>query len=64
MMTDSRSILARLQREGWEPIRIRGSHHVLRQPATGAIVIVPHPKMDRPIGTVRNIHRAAGWFVA
>ena len=64
MMTDSRSILARLKREGWELIRTRGSHHVLRVPITGAIVVVPHPKNDLPIGSVRNIYRAAGWPMA
>ncbi len=64
MMTDSRSILARLKREGWELIRTRGSHHVLRDPITGAIVVVPHPKKDLPIGSVSNIYRAAGWPMA
>ena len=62
MVTDSRSILARLTREGWILVRIKGSHHVFRRPATPAIVVIPHPRKDLPIGTVRRIHRDAGWL--
>lgn len=61
MLTDSRSILARLLREGWNIERIKGSHQVLRHPASPMAIVVPHPKKDLPIGTVRNIYRNAGW---
>ena len=61
MLTDSRSILARLQREGWSVVRTRGSHQILRHPTLRTTVVVPHPKKDIPLGTVRAIYRAAGW---
>jgi len=58
---NSRKIIARLTREGWEPVSSRGSHHKLRHPEHGAIV-VPHPKKDLPLGTARAIARQAGWL--
>ena len=61
MLTDSRLILARLQREGWSVVRIKGSHRILRHPITRSTVVVPHPEKDLPIGTARDIYRAAGW---
>lgn len=61
MLTDSRLILSRLKREGWELVRTRGSHHIFRHATSGALVVVPHPEKDLPVGTVRNIYRAAGW---
>lgn len=59
---DSRKILARLKREGWQPVGTRGSHHKLRHPVTGKTIIVPHPKKDLPEGTARNIAKQAGWL--
>ncbi|RYC32204.1 type II toxin-antitoxin system HicA family toxin [Lichenibacterium minor] len=64
MLMDSRLIVSRLQREGWELIRTRGSHHVFRRPGCADLVVVPHPRKDFPVGTARNIHRAAGRPVA
>ena len=61
MLTDSRLILARLQREGWSVMRSKGSHHILRHPTVATIVVLPHPRKDLPVGTVRSIYRAAGW---
>jgi predicted RNA binding protein YcfA (HicA-like mRNA interferase family) len=60
MERDSRKIIQRLVSEGFEPISVRGSHHKLRK--GGVTVIVPHPKRDLPLGTVRNIARIAGWL--
>ena len=61
MLTDSRAILTRLAREGWTVERIKGSHRVLRHPGFRTTVVVPHPRKDLPIGTVRSIYRQAGW---
>ncbi len=61
MLTDSKAILRRLNREGWVVTRIAGSHHICRHAGGGKIVIVPHPKKDLPLGTVKNIYRQAGW---
>lgn len=58
--TNSRRLIARLQRDGFELTGVRGSHHKFRK---GTIVlVVPHPKKDLPVGTVRAIYRQAGWI--
>ena len=59
---NSRSILRRLEREGWVVVSIQGSHHKLTRPDRSYPIIVPHPRKDLPIGTARAIARAAGWL--
>ncbi|MBZ0228300.1 MAG: type II toxin-antitoxin system HicA family toxin [Bauldia sp.] len=49
-MSSSRDIRKRLEREGWSLERIRGSHHVFRNPKTGAVIVLPHPKKDLGMG--------------
>jgi predicted RNA binding protein YcfA (HicA-like mRNA interferase family) len=61
MLTNSRDIIRRLESEGWLHVRTKGSHSQFRHPVTGAMITVPHPKKDLPIGTVRAIYKAAGW---
>jgi predicted RNA binding protein YcfA (HicA-like mRNA interferase family) len=61
MLRDSRDIVRRLEREGFELISIAGSHHKFIHRVLGRRVIVPHPKRDLPVGTVRAIYRDAGW---
>ncbi len=61
MLTDSRDIIRRLEREGWVRVRVKGSHHQYKNPATGRRTTVTHPRKDMPIGTVRAIYEDAGW---
>lgn len=61
MLTNSRDIKRRLEREGWVLQRVRGSHNVFRDPRTGIIIVLPHPKKDLGIGLVRAIYKQAGW---
>lgn len=61
MLTDSRDIIRRLERDGFVLKSIRGSHHKFVHEATKRMTIVVHPKRDIPIGTVRAIYKAAGW---
>jgi predicted RNA binding protein YcfA (HicA-like mRNA interferase family) len=61
MLTASRDIKRRLERNGWILVRIRGSHHVFRHPTAGATIVLPHPKKDLGIGLTRAIYRQAGW---
>jgi predicted RNA binding protein YcfA (HicA-like mRNA interferase family) len=61
MLRDSRDIIRRLQQEGYEEKSIRGSHHKYVHPTSHRVVIVPHPRKDIPVGTVRSIYRDAGW---
>jgi predicted RNA binding protein YcfA (HicA-like mRNA interferase family) len=61
MLRDSRDIIRRLERDGFRLLSISGSHHKYVHRALGRRVIVPHPKRDLPVGTVRAIYRDAGW---
>ncbi|HEX2553681.1 MAG TPA: type II toxin-antitoxin system HicA family toxin [Microvirga sp.] len=61
MLTDSRDIKRRLERDGFELVSVRGSHHKYRHKETGRVVILPHPRRDIPIGTVKSLYRQAGW---
>lgn len=58
--TNSRKIIKRLEKEGFELVTVRGSHHKYRKGAT--VLVVPHPKKDLPLGTARAIAKAAGWI--
>jgi predicted RNA binding protein YcfA (HicA-like mRNA interferase family) len=60
MEKNSKAIIARLLREGFEKVSQTGSHVKLRK--EGRTVIVPHPKRDLPTGTARNIAKQAGWI--
>lgn len=58
---DSGEVIARLRRDGWILVHVRGSHHQFKHPEKPGRVTLPHPKRDLPIGTLRNIFRQAGW---
>jgi predicted RNA binding protein YcfA (HicA-like mRNA interferase family) len=59
MERNSKQIVKRLITEGFELVKVSGSHHKFRK--GGQVVIVPHPKKDLPLGTARNIAKQAGW---
>jgi predicted RNA binding protein YcfA (HicA-like mRNA interferase family) len=61
MLTNSRDIKRRLEREGWVVERVAGSHYVLKHSRTRATIVLPHPKKDLGRGLVRNIYKQAGW---
>ena len=61
MLLSSRDLKRRLERDGWILERVRGSHHVFRNPKTGAIIVLPNPKKGLGIGLVRVIYKQAGW---
>jgi predicted RNA binding protein YcfA (HicA-like mRNA interferase family) len=60
LLRDSRDIIQRLRRDGFELISTRGSHHKFVHPQLRRIVIVPHPKRDLPIGTVSSTASGLG----
>ncbi|MEJ8474431.1 type II toxin-antitoxin system HicA family toxin [Roseibium algae] len=60
METNSRKILKKLEKDGFELVKVVGSHHKFKK--GNLIVTVPHPKKDLPLGTVRSIYRQAGWL--
>ncbi|MCB0186097.1 MAG: type II toxin-antitoxin system HicA family toxin [Caldilineaceae bacterium] len=57
----SREVIAKLKEDGWDLVRVRGSHHQYKHPIKPGRVTVPHPQKDLPLGTLRNIFRQAGW---
>ena len=57
---DSRAIIRAIVAEGWQEVRITGSHHHFRHPTRPGIVTVPHPKKDIAPGTLRSIERQSG----
>ena len=60
MDTNSRKIIKRLEKDGFELVKITGSHHKFKK--GDKTVTVPHPKKDLPIGAVRNIYKQAAWL--
>ena len=46
MLTNSRDVIRRLERDGWTLVRVTGSHHVFKSTILGKTLVVPHPKKD------------------
>jgi predicted RNA binding protein YcfA (HicA-like mRNA interferase family) len=61
MLTDSRDIIRRLEKDGFILKAVRGSHHKFVHPTSKRLTIVPHPRRDIPLGTVYSIYKDAGW---
>jgi predicted RNA binding protein YcfA (HicA-like mRNA interferase family) len=57
----SGDVIKRPESDGWELVRVKGSHHQFRRPGRPGLVTVPHPKAEIPLPTLRSIHRQAGW---
>ena len=56
----SSSLIRLVKKDGWELVRIKGSHHHFKHPTKKGIVTIPHPEKDVPPGTVASIIRQAG----
>jgi len=61
MLTNSRDIKQRLEREGWVLVRVTGSHHVFKHLLNRNTIVLPHPKKDLGKGLVRHIYKQAQW---
>jgi predicted RNA binding protein YcfA (HicA-like mRNA interferase family) len=48
-----------LEANGWQRVRIRGSHHQFKHPNRPGLVTVPHPKKDLGTGLVKAILKQA-----
>lgn len=56
----SKQIMKILIEDGWYPYgKATGSHHAFKHPYKIGKVIVPNPKKDLPIGTVKSIEKQA-----
>jgi predicted RNA binding protein YcfA (HicA-like mRNA interferase family) len=58
---NSTELIKRLRAEGWQLVGGKGDHAKYKHPAKAGHVVVPHPRKDIAIGTLRNIFRQAGW---
>jgi predicted RNA binding protein YcfA (HicA-like mRNA interferase family) len=59
-LVDSRTVIKRLQEQGWHLVRTKGSHRHFRHPERTGMVTVPHPVHDLPQGTLKGIERQSG----
>lgn len=57
---DSREIIRKLEKDGWELHSQKGSHRHFKHPVKPGKVTVPHPRKDLPPKTVRSILKQAG----
>jgi predicted RNA binding protein YcfA (HicA-like mRNA interferase family) len=57
---DSRTIIKKIEADGWYLVKVRGSHHQFKHPTKKGRVTVTHPRKDLPIGTERSILKQAG----
>jgi predicted RNA binding protein YcfA (HicA-like mRNA interferase family) len=51
MLANSRDIVRRLEREGWTLVRVTGSHHVFKDPASGETVVVPQEGLGKRLAS-------------
>jgi predicted RNA binding protein YcfA (HicA-like mRNA interferase family) len=53
-----KDLLKLLQKNGWEVVRINGSHHILKK--NGQTIVVPIHNKDVPTGLLKQILKDAG----
>jgi predicted RNA binding protein YcfA (HicA-like mRNA interferase family) len=56
----SAEVVKLIHADGWQLVRIAGSHHHFRRAVKPGLVTVPHPKRDLPPGTLNSILKQAG----
>ena len=56
----SKDLIRMIEEDGWELVRVKGSHHQFKHPSKSGLVTIPHPKKDLPSGTVANVKTQAG----
>jgi predicted RNA binding protein YcfA (HicA-like mRNA interferase family) len=58
--TNTRRIIARLEREGWVR-QTGGKHDKFKHPTQRELIVVPRHREQSP-GVARSIAKAAGWI--
>ncbi|WP_123659087.1 type II toxin-antitoxin system HicA family toxin [Salinisphaera japonica] len=54
-------LIKRVEADGWQQVRMKGSHRQFRHPAKiGIVTIAGKPSVDVPPGTASNILKQAG----
>lgn len=59
--TKAKELLKILQADGWQVVRINGSHHILKHPTKPGMPIIPMHNKDVRIGTYKTILKQAGF---
>ena len=55
-----REVIARIEADGWYPVRTRGDHRQYKHPTKrGKVTVSGHPGDDVAAGTLANIWRQA-----
>jgi len=57
---NSQKLIEMLEADGWQLVRIKGSHDHFKHPTKPNLVTVPHPKKDLPRATWNGILKDAG----
>jgi predicted RNA binding protein YcfA (HicA-like mRNA interferase family) len=56
-----RAAIRLLKQEGWQQVRMRGSHRQFHHPGRrGTVTVSGKPSLDIPPGTLRSILKQAG----
>nr|WP_036636129.1 type II toxin-antitoxin system HicA family toxin [Paenibacillus massiliensis] len=56
----SRSIIKKIEADGWYLVRVRGSHHQFKNHIKQGLVTVPDPSRDLDPKTAKSILKQAG----
>jgi predicted RNA binding protein YcfA (HicA-like mRNA interferase family) len=57
---NSRELIKLLETNGWELVRIKGSHHQFKHPTNPKLITAPSPRKDLGTGLVKQIKKDAG----
>lgn len=56
-----RDVIKRIEADGWEHTRTKGSHHQFKHPTKpGTVTVAGKPSLDLPPGTLHSILKQAG----
>jgi len=58
---NSKEVIRRLIQQGWVKVGGKGDHEKFKHADKAGHVVIPHPRKDIRIGTLRSIFKQAGW---
>ncbi|MGP0873222.1 type II toxin-antitoxin system HicA family toxin [Serratia sp. CY81684] len=56
----SDELIKKVKANGWDLVRINGSHHIFEKSGEPLPLVIPHPRKDMAIGTLNKILKQAG----
>ncbi|MDE9454610.1 type II toxin-antitoxin system HicA family toxin [Xenorhabdus bovienii] len=56
----SYELIKKIKARGWVLVRINGSHHVFEKNGEIHPIVIPHPRKDLALGTLRKLLKQAG----